>query len=583
MPRPAFPTNTLIGLILEPLRFVLANLASLGANALRLVLAGPRPYRVLRLELEGHLDEERGRGGLLRLLRPTRTTLLDAVDLLDTAARDPALDAVLVKIGPLRGGWASVQTLAEALTALRARGKRVVAFLESAENLDYLLATAADRIVLHPVGGLHLVGLRAEVTLFGETLDRIGIQADLERIGKYKSAPEAYTGTRMSGPAREALTSLIDDLYEQLRDAIAERRGLDPGAVDRLIDRGPFLGEDARAAGLIDELAFEDEVLEELAGEESTRSKLVGPRRYRLLRRRSYRPLGGHRTTRVAWIPIVGTIRSGRSGPGADPSTGSASVVRQLRRARLSPHVDGVLLRIDSPGGSGLASDVLWREVERTRNEKPVVVSMGDYAASGGYYVAAPATAIVASPGTLTGSIGVFGGKISLGRVYERVGLHKETHQRGRHAGLLSDLQPFSPAERRKIRADLQAFYERFLDCVADGRGREREEIAQHAAGRVWTGRQALDRGLVDELGGILKALSVLRARIGHGRDRKLTLVTFAAAPGWQRFLAEARLDPGSLDLGLGRLPAIASWLDLLRHFPRTGVLALLGLDIRIR
>ncbi len=528
--------------MLEVLRWLLWNARALFVNAYLRVTRGPAPYRYVRLTLAGALSEDPARAGLRRLLRGHQRSLPEVVDLLDEAARDPKLEGMLVTIGALDGGWGQIESLIEGFAGLRSAGKRVLVFIESADARAYVLAAAiADQLVLHPTGSIHWAGIRAEVALFGPALEKLGVDVDLEPVGRFKSAVEPFTRSSLSDDARSALASLVDDLFEQSCAAVARGRHKTEAEVAALVDQGPFLAREALAAGLVDRLAFEDEVFVELAGEDSPKAlaRLVDPQRYGRLRRRRLRPLRHGRPVRVAWVPVVGAIRSGASGGLAAAGATSAGVVQALRKARRDESIQAVLLRVDSPGGSALASDVIWREVVRTKQKKPVIASMGDYAASGGYYVATPATAVVAAATTLTGSIGVFGGKVSIGRLYRRVGVHKDGYGRGANVALFSESRKFTRSERRKLREHLEDTYRVFLDRVAQGRNTTVEAAEAHAEGQVWTGRQALERGLVDATGGLGRALAMLREKAGIPRDQPLELVSMHRSPGLLPWLTE--------------------------------------------
>ncbi|MFN7952577.1 MAG: signal peptide peptidase SppA [bacterium] len=560
------------------LRWALANARASLVNAFLRLTRGARPYRYLRLELAGALDEDPTRAGFRRILRAHHPSLLEIVELLDDAARDPRLDGILLGIGPLACGWGQIESLSEALAAVRKAGKQVVAFLESADALGYVLAaSSADRVVLHPTGAVHWAGLRAEVALFGPALEKLGVSVDLLPVGRFKSAVEPFTRSSLSDDARAALASLVDDLFAQTCAAIARGRRKSEAEIVALVDQGPFLAREALAAGLVDRLAFEDEVIAELAGGDSRKAlrTLVGPRRYYFLRRRRLRPLREGAPVRVAWVPVVGAIHSGESG-GLSTGTGASSraLVAALRRARHDDSVRAILLRIDSPGGSALASDVIWRAVARAKEKKPVVVSMGDYAASGGYYVAVAGTTIVAAASTLTGSIGVFGGKLSLGGLYRRIGVHKDGYGRGAHVALHSEARAFTRAERRKVRGQLEDTYRVFLERVAAGRGTAIEAVAPHAEGRVWTGRQALERGLVDATGGLGTALETLRRQLEVPSDHPLEMVSLHRPHGLLPWLAERLTEARARSWSM-----VDAWMAIVRLTHPAEPLAILPVD----
>ena len=568
--------------MLDFLRWVLTNTRATLVNAFLRVTRGARPYRWLRLELAGPLDEDPARAGFRRILRAHHPSLVEVVELLDDAARDPRLEGVMLTVGSLACGWGQLESLREALTAVRSAGKRVVAFLESADALGYVLAaSSADRVILHPTGGVHWAGLRADVALFGPALEKLGVSVDLLPVGRFKSAVEPFTRSSLSDDARAALASLVDDLFTQSCAAVARGRKKSEAEVVALVDQGPFLAHEALAAGLVDRLAFEDEVLVELAGEDSRKAlrKLVGPRRDYYLRRRRHRPFGEGAPARVAWVPVVGAIHSGENG-GLSTGTGASSraLAAALRRARHDDSVRAIVLRIDSPGGSALASDVIWRAVMRAKEKKPVIVSMGDYAASGGYYVAVAGTKIVAAESTLTGSIGVFGGKLSVGGLYRRLGVHKDGYGRGAFVALHSEARAFTRTERRKVRSQLEDTYRVFLERVAAGRSSTVEGVATHAEGRVWTGRQARERGLVDVNGGLRTTLELVRRELELPTEHPLELVALHRPHGLLPWLAERLTEARARSRSV-----IDAWLAVARLTQPAEPLAILPVALEIR
>ncbi len=413
-----------------------------------------------------------------------------------------------------------LQTLRGAILEARRSGKRVIVFLEEAGNGTAFLASAADVVAMAPPGSLHLTGLRAEVLFLRGALDRARVEPEIVRLGEYKSAAEPFTRTSLSPEAREALESILDDLYDQFVAALAEGRGLSPERVRDLIDGGPYRAPAAKEAGLVDEICYEDEIEEKLGGflgRPGSKPGVIPAGRWLRIARRMAPPPGTRvPAPRMALLVAEGFIRSGRTGPlWASRAVASTSFVEALRQARDDPRVRAIVLRVDSPGGSGLASDVIWRELRLAREKKPVVVSMGDVAASGGYYLAMGADWIVAEPATLTGSIGVIAGKVNLRGLYDLLGLSKEAIDRGERAGANSDYRPFTKAEKMKLEEDIKATYEDFVAKAATCRNLPPEEIDKAARGRVWTGRQALGLRLVDELGGIRAAIAAAKRRAG--------------------------------------------------------------------
>ena len=498
-----------------------AENAAVAARRLGSALALPRGRGFwLRLRVEGRFPELPGGfawpGG-----RPPPPPLLHVLEGLAAARRDPRVHGVFVRVVSAPGGFAAIETLRRALRAVRDAGKPVVVYADRMGAEELLLASVATRVVMPEAGSLFLVGLRAESFFWKGLLDRFGVRPDVVRMGDFKNAAESFTRRSMSDSQREQLEALLDDHFDALVAGIAEARGLAEAAVRDRIDRGPYGAEAAREAGLIDACLFPDELealLAELSGlpapsgDGATRVPSVDVATYRVWRGRGtgwVAPFGGRR--RIAYVVAQGAIRYG-AGP---RGVGSDAYRRLLYGLQHDDGICGVVVRVESPGGDALASDLLWRSVEQVRAEKPVVVSMGEVAASGGYYLAAGADAIFAEPSTLTGSIGVVGGKVDLSGLLETAGVGHEAIERGERAGLLSPVQPFSPGDRAVLRDEMRAMYDRFLGRVAEGRGLPPERVRALAGGRVWSGRRAREYALVDALGGPLEAIADVRERAG--------------------------------------------------------------------
>ncbi|MFN7146563.1 MAG: signal peptide peptidase SppA, partial [Myxococcota bacterium] len=394
-----------------------------------------------------------------------------------------------------------------------------------ASNAGYLLATACDRVYLHPAGQLDLVGLGAETMYLRGALELVGVEAQYAKRGQFKSAPEQWTESRSTDPARAQMNDLLDDLSQGLVEGIAVGRGKSPDEIDALIDKGPFTSDEAVKNGLVDGLAYPDELQEKLSG--------AFPDGFHRDERYGTAPdMSGWEPQRaVAVVVVDGVIASGESSPGGllgGEATGSETIVQALDQARRTDAIKAVVLRVDSPGGSAFASDEIWRAIERVQGEgKPVVVSMGGYAASGGYYVAAGADAIYALPSTVTGSIGVYGGKYSGKALFEKLDIHTEQISRGRNAGMYSMSRPFDDVEFAALDRMIGDTYRQFKDKVQDGRQLAPEKVEAVAQGRVWSGRDARDQGLVDEHGGFFDAVDNARARAGMRMDAPFTLVAF--------------------------------------------------------
>lgn len=507
----------------------------------RAVSAAPLPGPTgnwLLVTIEGDVPEH-GQPWL-GAARPLRPGFLELLRSLDLAQSDPRIDGVLLRFEAGLESWSQAQSLRRSLARLREAGRSVAVWGESFTAQQYWVASAADRIWLPESGSLFLVGLRSEQIFLRDALAKLGVTPEVVHIGRYKSAGDFVTRDSMSNEQREQIEAWQSELFEDLVEGIASGRALDAGAVRNLIDEGPYAARAAVEARLIDDCCYPDEFerrLEPLARVPGP--GLAGPRRVHLVDVHRYytrvvcdvaaRPLL-RELPALAWVVAAGSIQRGAR-PGGISSEGFGRLLEQLRGDKA---VRGVALRLDSPGGDALASDLLHRAVELLRREKPVVVSMADVAASGGYYIAAAADAVFAEAGTVTGSIGVVGGKLNLAGLYKKLGVAKDFVQHGARAGVLSEAQGFSPDERAAVRREMEAVYGTFLDRVARGRRLERSAVEEAAQGRIWSGRRALALGLVDGLGGPLEALRDLGARAGlrEGEPyRLLSLPRVSALP----------------------------------------------------
>jgi len=490
-------------------------------------------------------------------LRGVRTpTVRAVVDNLRKAKVDARVRSVLLKpTGFESPFWAKVQEIRDAVLDFRKSGKPVYAYLEYGGDREYYLATAADKVFLMPSTPLDLVGVATYELFLRGTLDKIGAVADLHRIGDYKTAVNTFKEKGYTAAHKEMDESMNRDLYAQIVRGIADGRKKNEADIRKVIDDGPFLPEDALRAGLVDDVAYEDQVGDKLrAGE---------PRRHLDTddyARVSLASLGLNKGPRIAIIYATGTITSGKSGydPVNGVVAGSDTLIEYIRQARRDSSVRAIVLRVDSPGGSATASDAIWRELTITKNERsdrPLVVSMSDLAASGGYYIAMPAQVIVAQPSTLTGSIGIFGGKFVTGGVYEKLGAHIEATSIGKHAEINSPARPYSPDELKKLQEQLQAFYDGFVEKVADSRHSTPEKIDALAQGRVWTGQQAKQNGLVDELGGLDRAVAVAKQRAKIAADSDVELVVFPPRKSLYELLSEQYS-------GTSDSVAVGAWLN---------------------
>ena len=489
--------------------------------------------RWLKARIAGQLVESPGSDALLvdPLDLPPLTTELTAS--LRAAAVDDEIEGIYIELGPIGGGWAAVQEIRSALVAVREADKPCVVWADTLTTKEFVLASPCT-IHLAPAGLIFVEGLTTTRMYYAETFERYGVSANFAHVGDFKSAVEPYERTGPSEAAQAANDALLDSIFTQMINTIAEGRGVEPSVARGWLNDPPMTPSSALDAGMIDHLSYADEArkgLLDLGGSNTTAEDGTtttgtddgatasdaadGDKDepdFRSLADylRSLRQEWQQGSDTVAVIYAEGAIVSGKSQQDMFGSRyiGDRTVVSQLKKVRKDDSVKAVVLRINSPGGSGSASDSMWREIIRTQEVKPVIVSMGDYAASGGYYMSMSADRIFASPGTITGSIGVFGGKLNFAGVYESFGVHLHTDQRGRYAALLSPMKDFDDEERAKFQSFLSGFYEVFTTKAAEGRGMALEDLEAVAQGRVWTGEQALAHGLVDELGGLGAAIA---------------------------------------------------------------------------
>jgi protease-4 len=479
------------------------------------------------------------RGGVVRILlggslRPTSSSdRARQIEQIREMAEDDHVRVVLIRLEGIPAGWASMQDLREALVTLSAAGKKTAVHLDQAGNGELYLASAADRIWMPPPGDLFLSGLGGRLSFFGGILARLGVQVDMVAAGAYKSFGEPFTRGFASPANREQLEALYGDLQDQLISAIALGRGMKPEAVTALLSRSPLSVQEATDAGLIDGAAYEDQVeerLEKLAGSENIR--VLSWQGYRRLRRLERWLVGlGQRGRSIAVVHLEGSVVLGGDGSRTRRIEARA-VVPVLDALAEDDSIKAVVLRVDSGGGSAVASDLIARAVERLGRTRPVIALYGNVSASGGYYLSVPAREIIARPGTITGSIGVIGGKLVVADALARQGLTGDFVDVGPDVGFLGPYRPFTPDQRARFEGYLERTYEVFLRVVAGGRRCPVEAILPVAGGRVWTGRQAKENGLIDHLGGLSTAISRARMLSDIGPDRgRVIHIDFATSP----------------------------------------------------
>lgn len=429
------------------------------------------------------------------------------------AEEEPSVGAVVFELRTApAGSMAHVQELRDAIYLLRQSGKKVLCHLEDADGASLYLCSAADRILINPAGGIRFAGLRARYFYYAGLLDKLGIKADFVRIGAHKSAPESFTRTGATEVARDDKIDLLQQHEKHLTLGIAHGRKLTAQTVRERIAKGPFVAIEAKTAGFVDGYAFDDEL-------EAQTEKLVGlPVKLIDDHRGPYADRFNGANPGIAMIYVDGDMVDGRSQTiplVGMKLAGSYTIAESIKKARENPLVGAVVLRVETGGGSAMAADVIWRELQLTTKVKPVVVSMGTAAASGGYYISTPATRVFANPLTITGSIGIFYGKADVSELLRKLGVNVEVYKTAPRADAESIFRPFTDDEKTELKKKVWQFYDVFLQRVAEGRKLTKEQVDAVGQGRVWTGEQALAHKLVDELGGLRQALAAARALAG--------------------------------------------------------------------
>ncbi|HET6687580.1 MAG TPA: signal peptide peptidase SppA [Jiangellaceae bacterium] len=481
---------------------------------------------LLELDLTEPLMEDAPQDPVGAVLARRRAPLRTVLQGLHRAARDGRVRGLVVKLGGSRSplGLAQAQELLDAVRDLRDHGKVTVAWAETFGefgngSIPYSLATGFEEVWLQPSGDVGLTGAATEVPFLRGVLDKAGITPQIAQRHEYKNAANLFTEREFTAPHREATERVVQSVMEQLVATIAANRELDPDHVRDLIDRAPLFATEALEAGLVDHLGYRDDVYAAVRSRAGADVVLQFLGRYRRskLAQLSTRVTSSPPDT-VALVHVTGPIHLGRSRrqPLVGTSAGADTVAAALRAATKADDVKAIVLRVVSPGGSYVASDAIWRQVAVTRQAgKPVVVSMGDVAASGGYFVSMGADLILAEPGTVTGSIGVVSGKHVVDGLVERLGIGHEGVAGGKHGLMFSPLRAFTEDEWDRLNVWLDRIYDDFTAKVADGRGLSGDRVREIARGRVWTGADAKERGLIDDLGGLRAALDVARERAG--------------------------------------------------------------------
>jgi protease IV len=540
-----------------------------------------RPSRVadgstLILHLEGDIPETPAVDFSISIplvQSETPVTVENIWSMLRRAAADPRIKGVVFEPDGASPGWAKMQEIHADLDQFRKSGKPLIAYLKRPNSREYYMATACSKIYMSPVDVLDLKGVGLELMYFKNTLDKLGVQVDVEHAGKYKDYGDMFTRASMSPETKEVMSSLADEIYGDLVNTIAKGRGKDAAAIRDIVDNGPFLAKQAKANGLIDDLRYEDQVLAGL--------KKATEQEYAVA------PASGK--DKIAFVVAEGTIvRNGPVSFDGSTSLQSDAFDKMITRIADDKTVKGVIVRIDSPGGEDVASDELLHAMQDLHRKKPVVISMSDAAASGGYYMAMTGDPLIAYPATETGSIGVVFGKPNLHGLYDKLGITKDSVSRGRFARIESDYESLTEPERAKLRQGIDSDYENFLGKVAASRKKPVSAIEPIAQGRVWLGDQAKANGLVDELGGIDRALEMIKAKAGIPVASEVNLVLYPPKRSVFDLVfnsnSNSDAEADALLSGAGLEPLRAAWHDAsLRVWMRGGMLRMMPFTIQIR
>jgi len=529
------------------------------------------------IRLEGSYPEKASQPGIFGELS---SNLFDTVRRFDRAAKDEDIAAVVVDVRNPVMGRAQIGEVRAAIRRVRDERKPVYATLEMALTGDYLIASACDKIMLPESGTLLLPGVRAEVMFYKDLLDKIGVKADILQCGDFKGAAEPLTRSEMSDALRKQMTLMVDDLYDQTIDTIAVDRGLDRENVKGLIDQALISPKQARSGGLIDVIQYRDglrrTIADDLSAEEVEFENGYGKKKVEsefeglsgmlklmemMMGQEKDKAETGRK--RLALIYAAGPIMTGQSESDlfGEETLGSDTLVAAIDKAAEDKDVIAVVLRVNSPGGSALASDLIWQAIERAKKEKPVIASMGDVAASGGYYISMGCDTIYVDPGTITGSIGVVGGKLALGGLYAKLGLKTTVISRGKNSGLFSSEEPFTSSERKAWQGMMQETYRMFKAKAATGRNIPAKKLEGLAGGRIWTGQRAIKNGLADKTGTLYEALKDAKQRGGIGDDEKVDLLILPKPRSFFEQLFDT--EGAAAEAVVARRAATAAWQEL--------------------
>ena len=500
--------------------------------------AAEKKVRIAYIIIDGALPESPGE---MSLFGDLGVDLRKTMARIEKAGDDQSIAGVILQIdaAPGRG---KLNELRSAIKRVQGKGKKVYALLESAMGPQYQLASACDEIVLPESGEVLLPGVRAEFSFYKDLFAKVGVEADMMHVGDFKGAAEPYTRDSLSEPVRKNMTALIDDLYDEMLTTIASDRDIKIEEIRKLVDQGLLMADEAKEAGLVDRVIYPDQFRDALQAEYKA-DKLVYVENYAKQKVDTdfSGPMGmmklfqsmmgegrsgsGDDAPKIAVVYAVGPIMSGKSQSSlmGGTSMGSTTIVEALQEAAKDETVKAIVLRVDSPGGSALASDLIWRQTQAI--DKPIIASMGDVAASGGYYISMGADRIFAEPGTVTGSIGVVGGKLAMKGVYDKLGIDTESISRGENSGIFSTTDKFTESERKVVERMMKVIYDQFTSKAAEGRKMKQEDLEKLAGGQVYTGRVAKRLGLIDEVGTLRDSIQAAKRQAGLDPDKKVELI----------------------------------------------------------
>ncbi len=552
--------------------------------AVNIVLLAKRPEvpenTILELKLDGEIVEYVPEESLALAVFEESPRLSDLLASIERAAEDERVKAIVANVGGARMGLAKNQEIRDAVKAFRRTGKKAYAFADTLGEFGqgtgaYYLASAFDEIFIQPSGSICITGFMAETPFVKGTLEKLGVVPRFDSRAEYKNAMNVFTEKQYTKPHAEALDAVLNSFFDKMVEDVSSDRGLEERKLRGLFDKGLFSAEEAVGEKLVDRLLYRDEILDLLEKEFGGDAKLVEWSQYL---DRAGSPYSGEKT--IAVVYGVGAVQRGESGfspLSGEVAMGSETVAKAFRQAMEDESVSALVFRIDSPGGSYVASDTIWRETVRARQEGlPIIASMGDVAGSGGYFIAMSADKIVAQPGTVTGSIGVFAGKMVTSEFWEKLGVNWGEIKTSENASFWSGTHDYTPAQWNLFQKWLDRIYEDFTDKAAQGRGLSKEEILAAAKGRIWSGEDAVELGLVDELGGFKDAVRLAKQAAGIPEDENVRLKEFPARKSILEILAEKFPVTGarhaaSSDVAMDAIKAFGPYMKILSRMGLIG------------